>query len=58
MNIYESLMIYLLPSDAEVITLADITCRYIHCCYTVAELYLFSAIPKAFAEIFRKCLNY
>jgi len=38
-------MICLSPSDAEGITVADITLRYVRCCYTVAELYLFSGIP-------------
>jgi len=49
-------MTCLLPSGAEGITVADITLRYVHCCYMVAELYLFSGIPSAFGEIFLTCL--
>ena len=52
-----SLKICLLPSDAEGITPADITLRYINCCYMVAELYL-TELRRCFAEIFDKCLNY
>ena len=49
-------MTCLLPSGAEGITVADITLRYVHCCYMVAELYLFTEIPSAFREIFLSCL--
>ena len=37
-KIYESLMICLSSSDAEGITVADITLRYVHWCYMVGEL--------------------
>jgi len=50
-------MICLLPSHAEGITLADITLRYVHCCYMVVELYYFSGIKRFFCGNIL-CLNY
>jgi len=52
MKIYKSLMICLIQSDAEGITPATITFRYIHCCYIVAELQFLRGIPLAFGKIF------
>jgi len=51
-------MICLSQSDAEGITVADITLRYVYCCYMVAELCLFSGIPWTFVEIFLSCLTF
>jgi hypothetical protein len=57
-KIYETLMICLSPSDAEGMTVADISLRYVHWCYMVGELQLFRGIPWAFGEIFLSCLNF
>lgn len=45
-------MICVIPSDAEGITPADITLRYIYCCYMVAELLLIGGVPWALGKYF------
>jgi len=45
MKFYRSLMIFVISSDAEDLPLADITLRYIFCCYMMDDLQLICGIP-------------
>jgi len=51
MKIYRSLMICVIPTDAENLPPADITLRYMLCCYMMDELQLICGIPCIIWEI-------